>query len=165
MPPVGPPSGLSPQLEIWGPKDFSAKGAPRDGSAGSPSRSARGPGEPPPPFVSTWPTQCVAGCMEAVQAAALQGWGASRKVVDVALGRQRGRFSGRRWQHDGVHGCSYGPTAPIAGHALFNSDPAGRSDSDRGVTYRLACVNDVLPQTGAPAIWRALRGRVLGTAQ
>jgi len=50
----------------------------------------------------------------------------------------------------------YGRAGSGAGHALFNSDPAGRSDSsDGGVTYRLACINDATsideasPRSGA----------------
>ena len=94
--------------------------------------------------------------MEAVQAAALHEGleaPANLKVVDVALeDGSEDDSQDVRWQHDGVpYGCSYGRDGAGAGHALFNSDPAGRSDSsDRGVTYRLACVNDATSTDEGP---------------
>jgi len=161
MPPVGPPSGLSPaQLEIWGPKDFSAKEAPaprkwvledrlhvqREGLANHRHHSC------PPGQRNALQDEC----MEAVQAAAQhEGLEApvNLKVVDVALeDGSEDDSQDVRWQHDGVpYGCSYGRDGAGAGHALFNSDPAGRSDSsDRGVTYRLACVNDATSTDEGP---------------
>ena len=158
-----PPSGLSPaEQEIWG--DFRAKevsAAPRWVLEGRLHVQRHGKNHR---HHSCPPGQRNAAqdeCMEAVRAAALhEGLGApsNLKVVDVA--QEDGSEDDSqdvRWQHGAVpYGCSYGRAGAGAGYALFNSDPAGRSDSsDGGVTYRLACINDATsideasPRSGA----------------
>ena len=95
--------------------------------------------------------------MEAVQAATLdEGLAApSRlKVVDVA-------------QDDGAvpYGCSYSQASGV-GHALFNSNLAGRSDSsDDGETYRLACIEDAASADELGSSRNALSGEVRSLRQ
>jgi hypothetical protein len=172
LPHSDPPSELSPaQQEIWG--DFRAKEAPAAPRWVLEERLHVQRHGKNHHHHSCPPDQRNAAqyeCMEAVQAAALhEGLGApsNLKVVDVAqedgsedVAQEDGSEDDSqdvRWQHDGVpYGCSYGRASAGAGHALFNSDPAGRSDSsDGGVTYRLACINDATstaeasPRSGA----------------
>ena len=99
---------------------------------------------------STWPPSCPPGqrnavqdeCMEAVQAAAVyEGLDvvSYMKVVDVP-------------QDDGAvpYGCSYSHAGNGGGHAVFNRNPAGRSDSSvDGLTYRLACIDGDASAEGA----------------